>query len=433
VSQDHFRRRSSAAVRRVGRRPATAGGRPIPEPREAILMIALAALAGCGDDVRARPDAGPLADLDAGACEPVFGEPALGLQLVASGLAHPVGITAPPGDPRLFIVEQTSGRIRVIAPGDVLLDAPFLDISDDTAGGYEQGLLTIAFHPRYADNGRFFLSYARGGDDALVVEEWLVDPTDPDHADRGSRRVILEVPHSKPYHYGSMLAFGADGLLYVSVGDGGPQLDPEEHGQDLTSLRGKLLRIDVDHRGAGEGYAIPDDNPFADDADRRGEIWAYGLRNPWRFTIDPDSQHIFIGDVGFDSAEEIDVIPAHTPGLDFGWSVLEGAECLDPGDCDTTGLVPPTYVYSHADGCAIVGGPVYRGCRMPGHRGKLFFGDFCDGWVRSLIYSNGTAGFLTDYPGLQIANVSAIGTDAAGELYLADFDAGEVSRVVPVD
>lgn len=394
-------------------------------------LLLLAALGACGDNLRARPDAGPLGDLDAGLCEPVFGEPELGLELVASGLAHPVGLASPPGDPRLFVIEQTSGRVRIIAPGDVLLDSPFLDISDVTAGGYEQGILTIAFHPRYDENGRFFLSYARGGDDALVVEEWLVDGPDPDHADPSSRRVLLEVPHTKPYHYGSMLAFGADGLLYVSVGDGGPQRDPEGHGRDLTSLRGKLLRIDIDRRDGDLGYAIPDDNPFVDDADQRGEIWASGLRNPWRFSIDPASQHIFIGDVGFDSAEEIDVIPAGVGGLDFGWAVLEGTECMDPGDCDATDLVPPAYLYSHAVGCAVVGGPVYRGCKMPGHHGKLFFGDFCEGWVRSLVYSGGEIGFVTEHPGVQVMNVSAIGTDAAGELYITDFDVGEISRVVP--
>lgn len=395
----------------------------------AVLLVLL--IAACGDNTHLE-DASVVPPTDGRiACEVVDGEPELRLQLVADGLARPVGLVSPPGDPRLFVVEQTAGRIRIIDPGDVLRDAPFLDIDDDTAGGYEQGLLTIAFHPGYGDNGQFYLSYARAGDDALVVEAWKVDPVDPYRADPGSRRVLLEVPHTKPYHYGSDMHFGADGLLYVSVGDGGPQRDPEQHGQARDTLRGKLLRIDVDHTDGDLPYAIPDDNPFVGEAGVRPEIFAYGLRNPWRFTIDRETQHLFIADVGFDSGEELDVIPAGTSGQDFGWSILEADECMDPGACDRTGLTPPLRFYAHLDGCAIVGGPVYRGCAMPGHHGKLFFGDFCDGWVHTLVYEDGAIVNETAHPGLQSVNLSAFGTDAGGEVYVMDFELGTVSRIVP--
>lgn len=364
----------------------------------------LLALAGCGDNLAATPDA---------ACVPVAGSPALGLQLVASGLARPVAIASPPGDPRLFVVEQ-DGRVRIVLPA--MRDAPFLAL-DGLGTAEEQGLLSIAFHPDYAQNGRLFVGYARGADDALVVEAWRVS-SDPDRADPASRRVLLEIGHSEPIHYGAMLAFDGDGLLHVSSGDGGPQRDPEGHAQDLASLRGKVLRIDVDH---GDPYAIPDGNPFGN------EVWAYGVRNPWRFAIDPVTQDLVLADVGDDLAEELDVIPAGVGGLDFGWPRVEGDACLDPDGCDGSAIAP-VYEYSHLLGCAVVGGPVYRGCRMPGYQGAAFFGDYCGGWIRSL-----RDGAVTVHAGLQLGSVSALGTDAAGELYVADHVAGTVSRIVPVE
>jgi hypothetical protein len=385
--------------------------------------------AGCGDDAVARPDAGPDA---ASLCEVTHGEPALGLERVADGLDRPVHLTAPPGDPRLFVLELTDGTVRIIGADGALRDPPFLGIDDEIGAGFEQGILSLAFHPRYADNGRFYLSWARDGDDALVVEEWQVDPGDPDRADRGSRRTLLEVPHTVDFHYGAHLAFDARGRLLISVGDGGPQLDPEGHGQDLASLRGKLLRIDVDRRDGELPYAIPDDNPLVGDPGARPEILAWGLRNPWRFAIDPASQHVYLGDVGFDTTEEVDVLPAEAAGANFGWAVLEGAdECMDPEACDPAGLTPPAWSYDHGEGCAVIVGAVYRGCAMPGHHGKLFVGDFCGGWVKSLIYSRGEVGFVTEHPELAVADLSAIGVDALGELYLLDFDQGTVDRVVP--
>jgi glucose/arabinose dehydrogenase len=393
--------------------------------------LALVGLLGCGDDWKISPDAAIEVQDAPTTCEVTEGEPALALERVADDLGHPIGLVSPPGDARLFVIEQQAARVRIIDPGDLLRDEPFLDIHDDTARGYEQGLLTIAFHPHYADNGRFFLSYARGGDDALVVEEWHVDPGDPYRADPSTRRILLEVPHSTNYHYGSALVFGPDGYLYVSSGDGGPQRDPEQRGQALDTLRGKLLRIDVDHDDGDLPYTIPDDNPFAGDPTKRGEIWAYGLRNPWRVTFDAETATFFIGDVGFDSVEELDALPAATPGVDFGWSVLEGSECQG-ARCDTRGFTPPIYEYRHTDGCAVIGGPVYRGCAMPGHHGRLFFADFCNGWVRSLRYTDGAVSDVTLHESLQLPTVANFGTDALGELYVMDFDSCTIDRIVPV-
>ncbi len=391
--------------------------------------------AGCGDNLPFIPDAGPPLGVDAGPCEVTLGEPALALERVADGLHKPVQLISPPGDPRRFVIELDRGQVVILDPDGTVRDQAFLEINDQIGAGFEQGLLSLAFHPRHADNGRFYISWARDGDDALVVEEWRVDADDPDRADPRTRRLLLEVEHDTNFHYGAHLAFGPGGLLYVAVGDGGPQRDPAAHGQDLGSLRGKLLRIDVERSDGALPYGIPADNPFAGaDDGRRGEIWAYGLRNPWQFTIDPLTQNIFIGDVGFDSAEELDAIPADAPGpLNFGWPIVEGGtECQGQPGCDTTGLTAPIHQYSHAEGCAIIGGPVYRGCAMPGHHGKLFFGDFCGVWVKTLVYSAGATAFLTEHPGLtDTGTIGGFGVDALGEIYVLDHDDGTIDKIVP--
>ena len=391
-------------------------------------LAAICALAACGDNDLAV-DASIVEDADL-SCEPAPGEPGLRLERVASDLVKPVGLISPPGDGRLFVIEQQRSAVRIVDPGDILRDAPFLRIDADTGNGYEQGLLGLVFHPAYADNGRFFLSYAAtGADGALVVEEWRVDPTDPYTADPSSRRVVLEVPHTRNFHYGADLRFGPDGLLYLSAGDGGPQEDPEGHGQSLASLRGKILRIDVD---GTEPYEVPPDNPFVGTPEARPEIWAFGVRNPWRISIDPPTGDLYFGDVGFTSAEEVNLLPAGVSGANFGWATIEGSDrCVDPPDCDTGDLVPPIFEYAHDDGCAVILGPVYRGCAMPGYHGRLFVADFCDGWVRSLTITDGAVTAVAAHPELTLDTISAFGIDAAGELYLLDFDGGTVDRVVP--
>lgn len=397
----------------------------------AVLSLA-APLLACGDNTHYRPDAGEGAGPDGG-CAVAWGEPELALERVADGLDRPVHLASPSGDSRLFVVELARGTARIIRDG-APVDPPFLSVNDDIGSGFEQGLLSLVFHPDYALNGRLFISWARGKDNALVVEEWLVALDDPDRADAGSRRTLLEIGHSENFHYGGHLVFGPDGMLYVSVGDGGPQFDSDGHAQDLGSLRGKLLRIDVDRREGDLPYAIPGDNPFVGVDGARAEVFAYGLRNPWRFVVEP-SGTILIGDVGFDSAEELDVIPGGTAGQNFGWPILEGTECQQASTglpCDVPDLVPPVYTYNHAgDACAIMLGPVYRGCAMPGHHGKLLLGDFCDGWSRSLVYSGGEVAFVADHPGLTVENVGGWGVDAQGEVYLLDYGAGTIDKIVP--
>lgn len=402
--------------------------------KRAGLLAAALLGAGCGDNLPYIPDAGPPLGIDAGPCEVTIGEPVLALERVAEGMRKPVQLVSPPGDPRRFVIELDIGQIRLLSPDGTLLDDAFLDIDDDIGSGFEQGLLSLAFHPRHADNGRFYISWARDGDNALVVEEWRIDPDNPDRADPRTRRILLEVEHDTNFHYGAHLAFGPGGLLFVAVGDGGPQRDAAGRAQDLGSLRGKLLRIDVDRQQGELPYGIPADNPLVGVEGQRGEIWAYGLRNPWQFTIDPLTQNIFLGDVGFDSAEEINAIPAGAPGpLNFGWAVVEGAtECQGPPGCATDGLTAPIHQYAHSEGCAIIGGPVYRGCAMPGHHGKLLFSDFCQGWVRSLVYSGGSTAFLTSHPGLSDGStVGGFGVDSLGEVYLLRHDEGTIDKIVP--
>ncbi|MDX1661985.1 MAG: PQQ-dependent sugar dehydrogenase, partial [Gemmatimonadota bacterium] len=231
-------------------------------------------------------------------------------------------------------------------------------------------------------------------------------------------------------HNGGLVAFGPDGMLYVGLGDGGSGGDPGENGQDRSTLLGTLLRIDVD---GGEPYAIPADNPFVDDPDARGEIWAWGLRNPWRFAFDRSTGDLYIADVGQNRFEEVNTVSGAGKGLNYGWDVVEGDACFEPRDgCDRTGLTPPVLVYDHADGCSVTGGHVYRGEAIPSLRGVYFYSDFCSGFVRSFRFSGGEAVDRRTWPELEPPDraVSSFGEDAAGELYLAT-SGGSVYKVVP--
>jgi glucose/arabinose dehydrogenase len=387
--------------------------------------------AGCGGvssagdaqvDAPSAPDAGP------SACNtPVSGTPPLGREVVASGLDRPVLVTAPPGDPRLFIVEQV-GTIRIVEEG-TLLQTPFLDVSGDVSGGNEQGLLGLAFAPDYATSGKFFINYTDNAGDTNV-EQVLVS-SDPNVADGQSRSQVLFV--SQPYsnHNGGNLVFGPkDGLLYIGLGDGGSGGDPEGNGQNLGALLGKMLRIDV----SSLPYTIPPDNPFVGMGGVEAEIWAWGLRNPWRYSFDRETGDLYIGDVGQNTWEEVDIEPASSPGgVNYGWNTVEGnGHCYGGGGCDQTGMTNPLYEYDHGDGCSITGGYVYRGCRMPDYHGTYFVADYCDGWVRSFTWdsSTNTISAVTDQPGLSGGNPSSFGEDADGELYISDLN-GTVYRVVP--
>ena len=332
-------------------------------------------------------------------------------------------LTAPTRDPRLFIVEQP-GRIRVVRAGK-LLPRPFLDLTAQVGYGGERGLLSMAFHPRYRENGLFYVDFTdRSGN--TRVERFHASP-EADVADPRSERLILEVDQPYANHNGGHILFGPDGMLYVGMGDGGSAGDPHGNGQNRATLLGDLLRLDVDH---GNPYAIPTDNPFVGKPPFRGEIWAWGLRNPWRFCFDRLEGLLYIADVGQNRWEEIDVVDARRPGLNFGWNRMEGNHCFKPPQCDPSGLVLPVVEYGHKEGCSVIGGFVYRGSAMPALWGAYFYSDYCDGWVRSFRWDHG---HVADHRQWDLPNpgpVLSFGVDAAGELYLLTGN-GQVSRLVP--
>ena len=347
----------------------------------------------------------------------------LALEPVVSGLEAPVHLAAPAGDPRLFVVEQP-GRIRIVRSGR-LLKEPFLDIGDLVMYGGERGLLSVAFHPRYSSNGRFYVNYTdRHGDTRVVRYEVS---RDPDRADPGSAKLVLTVPQPYPNHNGGHILFGRDGMLYVAMGDGGAAGDPQGHGQNRADLLGDLLRIDVDH---GDPYAIPPDNPYFGRPGMRPEIWAWGLRNPWRICFDPEGRFVYIADVGQNQREEIDVADARRAGLNYGWNVWEGTRCFRrDGRCDSTGMTMPVIEVEHPRGCSITGGYVYRGQAMPRLTGHYFYSDYCGGWIRSFRWNGSAVTEHREWRGLNGGAVSSFGEDGAGELYLVSHD-GRIRRFV---
>jgi glucose/arabinose dehydrogenase len=294
-------------------------------------------------------------------------------------------------------------------------------------GHLEQGLLGLAFHPDYAVNGRFFVHYTdRSG--ATTLAEYRVSDDDPDKADRESGRILLTQGQPAGNHNGGMIEFGPDGYLYMGLGDGGGANDRYGNGQDPTTLLGTILRLDVD---GGEPYAIPPNNPFVDGEAGAREVWAYGLRNPWRFSIDGGS--IYVGDVGQADWEEIDVAPIDAAGLNYGWPVMEGQVCFQSGDCDEAGLTLPALVYDHGEGCSVTGGHVYRGTAIPELTGHYFYADWCGGWIRSFLYSDGQVTEVADWSDDlgRVGSIVSFGRDASGELYVV-VDEGIVYRMVPV-
>ncbi|HLE83002.1 MAG TPA: PQQ-dependent sugar dehydrogenase, partial [Thermoanaerobaculia bacterium] len=300
----------------------------------------------------------------------------IALEPVASGFDRPVGIVpAGDGSGRLFVVEQ-SGAVRVLRAG-ALLPAPFLDLSGQVSCCGERGLLGLAFHPRFPADGRLFVDYTDAAGDTRIVE-YRVSAADPDRADPGSARPLLAVAQPFPNHNGGALAFGPDGFLYVGLGDGGSGGDPLNHAQNPASLLGKVLRLDVDRAEAGLAYGIPPGNAlFPGTPGARPEIWALGLRNPWRFAFDRETGDLFIGDVGQNRVEEIDLLPPGSAGANLGWRLKEGTGCFQPAaGCELPGLVDPILEYSHAEGCSVTGGYRYRGAAVAALAGVYLYGDF---------------------------------------------------------
>ncbi len=387
--------------------------------KRTILVALLLSIASCSDD-------------DAKGSPPPLPPSPSGYQalFVQGGFSAPVLVAAPPGDTtRLFVVEKT-GTIRIMTRAGVLRPRPFLDVSSRVSTGSEQGLLGLAFHPSYATNGRFYVDYTdRSGDTRLI--EFLVS-SNPDSAS-ATEKEILFVDQPYANHNGGHLEFGPDGKLYFGLGDGGSGGDPGGNGQNLGALLGKILRLDVD---AGSPYAVPSDNPFVGRAGARGEVWSYGLRNPWRFSFDADNGDMMIGDVGQDAWEEVDYEPAGQGGRNYGWNRMEGTHCFPPGSsCNPSGLTMPVAEYDHRAGCSLTGGYVYRGVDLPELRGTYFYGDYCTGIVRSLRIMGGHASQELDWTsalrtraGGAMDGLSSFGVDGRGELYLVLLG-GEVYRL----
>jgi glucose/arabinose dehydrogenase len=347
---------------------------------------------------------------------------ALTTQLVADGLDQPLYVISPSGDARLFVVEQT-GRIRILSDGQVA-EAPFLDLSSSITAGGEQGLLGLAFHPGYAENGRFFVNYTDTSGDTRIIGYQV--SADPNIADPASATELLAVDQPYANHNGGWLGFGPDGYLYVGMGDGGAGGDPERRGQNPDELLGKILRLDVD---GATPYAIPAENPFTNGGGRP-EIFALGVRNPWRPSF--DGTDFYIADVGQGAWEEITVISTADAGANLGWNIMEGPACFRADSCEQSGLVPPAYAYSQdTGGCSITGGYVYRGKAIPEIAGQYFFADFCDSRVQSFAYANGVAGPVIDWTE-QLGGLGAItsfGIDSASELYITTIE-GNLFKVV---
>ncbi|HEX5076103.1 MAG TPA: PQQ-dependent sugar dehydrogenase [Gemmatimonadaceae bacterium] len=346
-------------------------------------------------------------------------------QQIVEGLANPVYLTAPKNDPRLFIVEQP-GRIRIVKDG-ALLATPFLDITARVVSGGERGLLSLAFDPAYATNGRFYVYYT-GAQGDIFIDRFTVSGN-PDIANTTSDPVLTIQHRVNANHNGGLLLFGPDGMLYAGVGDGGGAGDVPNNAQNIDVLLGKILRVNV----ATLPYTIPAGNPFSGQAGA-DEIWAYGLRNPWRFAFDvpPDGSppQLYIADVGQGAREEVDVADASAAGRNYGWHTMEGTQCYNPSTgCNQAGLTLPVLDYDHGQGCSITGGFVYRGAAIPEIRGLYFYSDYCSGWLRSFRLSSGTAVEQRDWAFTNIGNVTSFGVDGAGELYMLS-TSGRVYRVV---
>ena len=347
--------------------------------------------------------------------------PAVELVRVFPALAfeRPVFLTHAGDDSEFLYVIEQEGIIHRIDPASPGRTDVFLDISPSvTRGGNEEGLLGLAFSPKFAENGRFYVYYSSTNPRRSVLSRF---ETGADGlADTESEVLVLEVGQPFPNHNGGMISFGPDGMLYVGLGDGGSAGDPHRNGQNPGTLLGTILRIDPEQPAQDAPYAIPNDNPFVGDPGARGEVWAYGLRNPWRFSFDRATGELWVGDVGQNAREEIDIV---YPGANYGWNVMEGSTCFRTRSCSDDGLQAPVVEYGHDLGCSVTGGYVYRGQRMPALNGVYLYADFCSGRIWGLRY-DGTD--VTAQAELARApfEISSFGEDAGGEVYVLGFDGG---------
>jgi glucose/arabinose dehydrogenase len=373
--------------------------------RSLLLLLLASHFSGCGGKSSPPPPtAGP--------------PPTLVLTPVVSGLTNPVDLQFPnDGSNRMFVVEQ-AGSIRILANGS-LLPTPFLDITARISSGGEMGLLGLAFHPQFTQNHLFYVHYDRtvAGQIQSVIAEYQVSAGDMNVADNHSERILLTVDQPFSNHKGGQIVFGPDGFLYLGFGDGGSGGDPMGNGQNLQTMLGKMLRIDVNHQSGGKQYAIPPSNPYAHGGGLP-EIFAYGLRNPWRFSFERAGTRLFVGDVGQDAYEEVDILES---GKNYGWNVMEGLHCYHPSTgCNMTGLSMPILEYPHSDGEAVMGGFLYKGTAISGLSGAYIFGDYISGTIWKLVES--PPGTWTRTTLLSTGrNISSFGQDTSGELYVLDY------------
>ncbi|HET7685950.1 MAG TPA: PQQ-dependent sugar dehydrogenase [Candidatus Limnocylindria bacterium] len=405
---------------------ACTGPAPVTSPAASVRLAPSPAASVTPSPVASRPGS-TIPPLDSG-------PDALALEPFAAGLVEPIGIThAGDGSGDLYVNER-GGRVRVVHADGTVRPEPFVDLSGLVMAGGERGLLGVAFHPEYADNRRLFVYYTAAGDGANTLAE-LTAAADGAIADPASLRILFAIPDERGNHNGGQLAFGPDGYLYVGLGDGGGAGDPEQNGQDRTTLLGKILRLDVDAAPDGAPYAVPPTNPYAAEGIEPGagapEVWAIGLRNPWRFSFDPRWGDLYIADVGQGTWEEIDRQPGDSNGGEnYGWNVMEGRSCFIDATCDQRPFVKPIAQYrtGEAGTCAVVGGHVYRGTAQPDLEGVYVFGDYCAGLLYTLQVDEGTT--TPKVVAETDLAISAFGTDEAGELYVADLAGGTVARII---
>jgi glucose/arabinose dehydrogenase len=425
--------------------------RPMTPPRHrarGLVLFAVLLLVACGppSPPSTAPVRSPAPTLSGTTASPTAGSPSsatsaspatvvpfdpngvrLNADVVVGGLDTPVDVTSAfDGSGRLFVVEQ-DGRIRIVKDG-VLVERPFLDITGRVESGGERGLLGLAFHPDYSSDPRFFVDYT-DLDGNTVIASFTVDATDPDVGDPDSEVLILGVDQPFANHNGGATVFGPDGMLYIGMGDGGSGGDPQRNGQRLDTLLGKILRLDVGAPGASLPYTIPPGNPLVAVAGARPEIWMVGLRNPWRIRFDRATGDLWIGDVGQNAWEEIDVARAGVGGLNYGWNRMEGFHCFEPSTgCDQTGLTLPVAEYGHDLGCAVIGGVVVRDPGQPAIDGGYIFGDSCSDnlWLLDPTDGGPQEPVIAANTG---RGLSSIGEGEDGRVYATDLGRGELVRI----
>ena len=351
--------------------------------------------------------------------------PNIGVKPIVTGLANPVAIThAGDGSGRLFITLK--GGKTIIYDGSKVLPEPFIDLSSLVSTDGERGLLSIAFHPNYESNGFFFVNYTDTSGDTVIARYSV--SSDPNVADPNSAFVILKITQPFRNHNGGQLQFGPDGYLYIGMGDGGSGGDPQNNAQNPGTLLGKMLRIDVD---SGVPYAIPSSNPFVGNPEVLDEIWALGLRNPWRFSFDRQTGDLFIADVGQKIWEEVNWQPASSPGGEnYGWRLMEGMHCFNPAtDCNDGTLTLPIIEYDHSVGCSITGGYRYRGRQNPSLFGYYLYADFCTGRIWGATENGNGRWVVTELLDTDF-RITTFGEDEAGEIYVADYREGTIYRIV---